>query len=289
LLSDNSKKGYAGPVEAAIGELERVAASHWQAPEESRLGGWLLRAGGGFTGRANSALAVGDPGVPLDDALAAVCDWYQARGLPAMLAVPMGITGPSSPPHPLDDHLAERAWPLRAAPAFVMTADVRPHGLTGAPGVLSPSPPPIPPGTGLRMDSEPDEAWLGMYHYRGQKLPPVARKLLTSAAWQRFASIRDQAGGEPVAIARLSVAGGWAGITAVEVSPARRRQGLGTLITRAACAEAARQGVERVFLQVATGNTAALALYERNGFRYSHRYHYRIAPAAQDGPSAAVT
>ncbi|MCW2935114.1 MAG: GCN5-related N-acetyltransferase [Actinomycetia bacterium] len=262
-------------MEAAIGELERVAALHWRAPEESRLGGWLLRAGGGFTGRANSALAVGDPGVPLDDALAAVCDWYRARGLPAMLAVPMQIPGPSSPA--LDDHLAERAWLLRAAPAFVMTTDLRPHGTTGSPGVLSPSAPPMPPGTGLRMDTEPDKAWLGMYHYRGQELPPVARELLMSAGWQRFASIRDSSGA-PVAIARLSVADGWAGITAVEVSTAHRRQGLGSLITRAACAEAARQGVEHVFLQVETGNTAALALYERSGFRYSHRYHYRIAP-----------
>jgi GNAT superfamily N-acetyltransferase len=268
-------------VEAAMGELERVAALHWRAPEESRLGGWLLRAGGGFTGRANSALAVGDPGVPLDDALAVVADWYRARGLSAMIAVPMQIPGPTAPAHALDDHLAERAWLLRAAPAYVMTVDLRPHGPTGSPGVPSPSPlPPMPPGTGLRMDAEPDEAWLGMYHYRGQELPPVARELLMSAGWQRFVSIRVQSGGEPIAIARLSVAGGWAGITAVEVSPAHRRQGLGTLITRAARAEAARQDVARVFLQVETANAAALALYEQCGFRYSHRYHYRIAPTA---------
>jgi GNAT superfamily N-acetyltransferase len=276
LLTDNSKRRYAGRVEAAIGELERVAALHWRAPAERRLGGWLLRAGGGFTGRANSALAVGDPGVPLDDALAVVGDWYRARGLPAMLAVPMQIPGPTAPPSALDDQMAERAWSLRAAPAFVMTADLRLHGPAGSPGVTQA--PYMPPGTGLRMDPEPDEAWLGMYHYLGQELPPVARELLTSAAWQRFVSIRAHAGGEPIAIARLSVAGGWAGITAVEVSPAHRRRGLGTLITRAACAEAVRQDVARVFLQVETANTAALALYERSGFRYSHRYHYRIAP-----------
>jgi GNAT superfamily N-acetyltransferase len=198
-----------------------------------------------------------------------------------MLAIPMPVPGPAAPPSALDDQLAERGWSLRAAPAFVMTADLRLHRPTGSPGATRA--PDMPPGTGLRMDPEPDEAWLGMYHYRGQELPPVARELLTSAAWQRFASIRAHAGGEPIAIARLSVAGGWAGITAVEVSPAHRRRGLGSLITRAACAEAARQGVERVFLQVETANAAALALYQRCGFRYSHRYHYRIAPAAQAG------
>ena len=254
----------------AIGALERVAALHWRAPEEERLGGWLLRAASGFTGRANSALAVGDPGVPLDAALAAVGGWYGARGLTPMIAVPTPLPGPGSAPRALDDHLSQRAWSTRPVPAFVMTADL--PGPAGAPD--------LPQGTGLRMDAEPHDAWLAMYHYRGQELPFVARELLMSAEWQRFASIWDEAAGEPVAIARLSVAGEWAGITAVEVPAARRRQGLGTLITRAACAEAAAHGVDRVFLQVETGNAAALALYERIGFRYSHRYHYRIAPAA---------
>jgi predicted GNAT family acetyltransferase len=119
-----------------------------------------------------------------------------------------------------------------------------------------------------------------MYHYRGQQLPPVARELLVSAPWQSFASIRD-ATGEPLAIARLSVGGGWAGITAVEVAQAQRRRGLGTLITRAVCAVAADHGVTRVFLQVETGNSAAQALYERCGFRYSHWYQYWIVPAPQ--------
>ena len=252
--------------DAGIGELERAAALHWRAAEEERLGDWLLRAAGGFTGRANSALAIGDPGLPADDALAAVTGWYQARGLRPMIAVPQPLSGP---PGCLDTHLKERSWPSRAAPAYVMTARLSSHSPA--------SYPPLPEGTQARFDPEPDDAWLGMYHYRGQELPPVARDLLLSAAWQSFASIRD-ASGEPVAIARLSVAGGWAGITAVEVSPARRREGLGTLITQAACARAAGQGIARVFLQVEVENAPALALYERCGFRYSHRYAYRLAP-----------
>ena len=47
------------------------------------------------------------------------------------------------------------------------------------------------------------------------------RDVLTSAPVQAFASIR--AGDDVLAIARLSIADGWAGITAVEVQPARRR------------------------------------------------------------------
>jgi ribosomal protein S18 acetylase RimI-like enzyme len=32
-------------------------------------------------------------------------------------------------------------------------------------------------------------------------------------------------------------------------------------------------------LQVEEGNAQARALYKRIGFRDSHRYHYRVAPA----------
>ena len=99
--------------------------------------------------------------------------------------------------------------------------------------------------------------------------------MLTSAQEQAFISIRAESG--VLAIARLSIAGGWAGLTAVEVDPARRRAGLGLAITAAACAEAVARGVRRVFLQVEVGNAGARALYERCGFRYSHRYHYRMA------------
>jgi N-acetylglutamate synthase len=191
-----------------------------------------------------------------------------------MIAVPLPLPlagdGSSPPGQGLDHFLAQRNWGTRSAPAFVM---VGPAG-----GGAGPSP--APAGTALAIDAEPDDAWLAMYHYRGQAgLPPVARRVLRSAPWQGFASLRLPSG-EPVAIARVSVGGGWAGITAVEVSPQRRRQGLGTLITRAACAQAARRGAQRVFLQVEVDNAAAQAMYQRCGFTYSHRYHYRVAPAA---------
>jgi N-acetylglutamate synthase len=251
--------------------LERTAAEHWRGTEEEWLGGWLLRAAGGFTGRANSALPLGDPGLPLHDALDAVTRWYRARGLPPMIAIPLSLDTDSAGCQ-LDNQLSERTWLTRPGPAFVMVADLD-HG-----GV--PAPRPLPPGAEFRVDAEPDDAWLGLYHYRGQeRQPPVLRKLLTSAPFQLFASIRSGRGhGDVLAIGRLSVAAGWAGITAVEVDTAQRRAGLGTALTRAICAEAASHGVRQAFLQVEIDNTAARVLYERCGFRYSHRYHYRIAP-----------
>lgn len=256
-----------GPVQT-ITELERMAATHWRGTEEQWLGDWLLRAAGGFTGRANSALPLGEPSLPLDEALAAVIKWYHARGLPPMIVVPVALEA-DSPGQALDDHLAKRNWSTRPGTAFVMVADLPLAGRRGA----------CLPATGaVQVADEPDDDWAAMYHYRGQDdLPPIARMVLTSAERQSFVSIRS--GDEVLAIARLSLSDGWAGITAVEVNPAHRRQGLGTAITAAACREAACHGTSNVFLQVEVTNAAARALYERLGFRYSHRYHYRVAPS----------
>jgi N-acetylglutamate synthase len=254
-------------------ELERLAAQHWRGSEEEKLGDWLLRAAGGFTGRANSALPLGDPGLPLDEALAVVSDWYRTRRLPPMIAVPLPLDGAEVPAEGtvlchLDSHLSERTWVTRPGSAYVMTA-----GLGGVP-----THPELPGDAEFRVDAEPDGAWLAAYHYRGQKRqPPAIRRVLMSAPSQAFASIRF--GAEPVAIGRLSISEGWAGITAVEVDPGWRRTGLGRALTLALCAEAVSRGAARVFLQVETVNTAALRLYEHCGFTYSHRYHYRLSPS----------
>jgi GNAT superfamily N-acetyltransferase len=248
-------------------ELERAAAAHWQGTEQEWLGEWLLRAADGFTGRANSALALGDPAAPLDEALDYVSGWYRARGLPAMIAVPLPLPD-DSPALGLDAELADRGWAIRPGPAFVMVADLP----------LTPAGSGLPAGAVVTADASPDEAWLARYHYRGADTqPPVMRDVLTSASEQAFIGIRAESG--VLAIARLSIAEGWAGLTAVEVDPGRRRAGLGRAITEAACAEALGRGARRVFLQVEVGNAGARALYERSGFRYSHRYHYRMAPA----------
>jgi ribosomal protein S18 acetylase RimI-like enzyme len=257
-------------------ELERAAAAHWQAPEQARLGEWLLRAAQGFTGRANSALPVGDPGLPLPGAVEAVTSWYRRRGLPPMIAVPLDLPADQTARgHRLDDFLAERSWVLRSSPAFVMTADIR--------DIPSPTPDIV-----IQLDPEPDPGWLALYRYRGQDLPPIARTLLLSAPWQAFASVRPPGppagrppgppAGQAVAVGRVSVAGSWGAISAVEVDAAWRRQGLAVAITCALAAAAARRGARRVLLQVEATNTSARALYERCGFRDAHRYHYRVAP-----------
>jgi ribosomal protein S18 acetylase RimI-like enzyme len=244
-----------------VEDLERAAARHWQAPDVEPLGEWQLRAAAGFTGRANSALPLGDPGRPLPEAITAVERWYRRRDLRPMIVLPQGAG-----PEQLEDHLTERAWLPRSGPAFVMTADIASLPASQAAVEFAP---------------EPDAAFLGLYRYRGQDLPPIARTLLMSASWQAFGSIRRD--GRAVAVGRISVArqenGTLLGVlTAVEVDAEYHRRGLGTAITAGLAAAAAAQGAHRILLQVETGNDPARALYLRCGFTDSHCYHYMMAP-----------
>lgn len=248
-------------------ELEQRAAGTWRAPRSERMGDWLLRAAEGFTGRANSALAVGDPGRPLADAVEAVRAWYAGLGQRAMIAVPFGMEGPAGE---LDGLLDDLGWSLRDGPAIVMTA--HPAAIAGRPP-SSASARAVPP---VSVADAPGETWLGMYHYRGQELPPVARRLLVSAPWQAFASVRED--GQTIAIGRVAADAGWAGITAVETDPGHRRRGLASAVTAALATLAVEHGATGLFLQVEDGNAAARTLYEGMGFVGHHRYLYRVGP-----------
>ncbi|MCZ2819270.1 GNAT family N-acetyltransferase [Modestobacter sp. VKM Ac-2977] len=241
-----------------VPELELLAARGWQALAEERLGDWLLRAGGGFTGRANSALVVGDPGLPLPEAVAAVTRWYDDRGLRPSAQLP-GVQSRRA------DAAFDAAGWTRDEDVLVLTAPIGRPAEPAVPVDLSPT---------------PDDAWLAGYRHRGAALPPVARQVLTSAADVVFASVRlDPAPAPLAAVARGALTDGWLGVTAVTVAEEHRRRGLATAVMAALGRWAAGRGAHSVYLQVTAGNAPARALYRQAGFIEHHRYHYRHRPA----------
>ncbi|HVV74905.1 MAG TPA: GNAT family N-acetyltransferase [Mycobacteriales bacterium] len=243
-------------------EIEQLAAFGWRAAETVRLGEWLLRASSGFTRRANSALAIGDPGCELDQALATLSDWYAERDLPPVVMIAEGASPPG-----LADALAERGWgPL--SHSHVMTGEVA-HALRAMPAAIGQA---VGTGLELRLDETPDDAWYACYSESSQPVTDVARRVLEGHPAVLFASLR--AGDRAVAVARASVDARWTGLAAVRVTEARRRRGLGAAITLAACKEAARRGGRHVYLQVEVDNAAAIALYRRLNLRVHHDYRY---------------
>ena len=252
-----------------VDDLELVMAEHWRPLERADLGRWRLRAADGFTSRANSALAVGSPGVPLPDAVAAVERFYRERGLVPLVALPHPAGGLGEGGE-LVERLAGRGWGVRT-PTLVLTAAT--DDLPGAGEV------PLPAGLRTAASAAPDEAWLGTYHYQGApEVPPAGRRVLVSADEQVFVRVLD--GPRTVAVARGSLSPGWAGITAVETVPEHRRRGLARRLLAEVADWARARGAVSTYLQVAEGNAAARALYERAGFAVHHAYHYRVAPSA---------
>jgi ribosomal protein S18 acetylase RimI-like enzyme len=248
---------------ATVEEVQRIGALGWRALEQATVGDWLLRASGGFTGRANSALALGVPGRPLDEAIDAVEAWYADRDLPTRIQL-VDRDAPSG----LADRLDARGWG-ESPDVYVMTAELG-HVLRAAPTLAD---------LEVRVDTEPDDTWLSCYRQDGVTPRTLVREILTNHPAAVFASLRE--GGRCVAIARGCVDDRWAGIHAVEVVPSERGRGLGAIATAAALRWCGQRGARRTYLQVSVDNTPAVQLYERLNFGVHHHYRYREGPTLE--------
>jgi N-acetylglutamate synthase len=290
------------PTAHAVLALERAADEAWPAPVRDRMGDWLLRSAGGWTGRANSALPIGDPDRPLDAALDAVVDWYAQRGQPALVNVPLPLAAP------VGSALHERGWGARPL-TLVQTAPLA--GLLAAPA----RPTGLP---AVELTNTPSEQWLALAEAREAarstsgrdtgaepateptpatepgptpatepgpgSLSAAARHVITAVDQVRFASVYDDPGPhgrrELLAIARGTVTGPdrWLGIALVEVMPDARRRGLARHMIRALAEWGAGVAAKKSFLQVEERNTCAVALYRRLGFTTHHTYLTRVLP-----------
>lgn len=246
-------------------DLEEVAALGWQGLETERLGGWLLRAAGGWTGRANSALPLGDPGLDPEAAIDTVVTWYRARALRPLFQVPVPLAAD------LDARLDARGWDYRYGPGGIhlMSGDIAAI-LDGAGAVRTDLPP-------VRLHPEPTPGWLSVYRYRGGALPPVAAEVLVHAAAPVFAEVVEN--GATVATGRGAVAAGWLGISAMETTATARRRGLARHVLLALLRHGAGAGARHVYLQVSADNAGAVSLYSGLGLTVHHNYHYRALPS----------
>ncbi|MEP6762536.1 MAG: GNAT family N-acetyltransferase [Sporichthyaceae bacterium] len=233
-------------------DMQRICWAGWPAREIEALGEWALRAHGGITGRANSAMAVGDPGVPVPEALRAVEAWYAERGFPALLQLPLG--------DPANLAMAEAGWP-RLHVTVVQVAPIAP--------VLARVPEPTMRAV---VEPTPSRDWLSVMHDLDDDVDGHV-SILAAPPVVGFAML--YAGSEPLAIGRVSVEGEWCGITSVDVVPAARRRGLGSQVMAALLGWAQQQGATSSYLQVRAANPGALKLYDALGYVTHHPYGYR--------------
>lgn len=229
------------PVRASeIRALEHAAALAWPGLEQHWHDGWLLRAAGGYTSRANSA-------VPLDfsatlAALPAIADWYAERSLAPWLALP-------------DRLLAMRAEGIKHTRVMVLD--------------LAASMPGSEPDPAVTLLERPDQAWLTCY----QRDVPAAVLTAVVDGVVVFASAADAAVGRG-AVTSSPDGTGWLGISAVRVDPGQRRRGHARTVCRTLLGWGARHGASRAYVQVLDDNPGAIALYHSLGFRLHHQHRY---------------
>jgi N-acetylglutamate synthase len=261
------------PAAREVLALEVTSSRGWRAQEvETSSDGWLLRADRGWTGRANSALALRTVRRSLDDVLAEVTAWYAERGLPARIQVPQPAAERAD--NALSGALARRGW-TGADHTDVLVARLdlladRTRQPAGGPSHQTKA-------VNIRLDARPDDAWLAAYHYRGRgPLPAGAADLLSRHDHVTFA--RAELDGALVAIGRGAVDDGWLGITAVDVDASYQRLGLATAVVGALGRWAASGGAARAYVQTDQANDGAQRFFHGLGLFRHHSYLYRSAP-----------
>ncbi len=236
---------------ASARETEGHGVSLWPRLETEPLGEWLLRIEPQPEGRprrrANSCLAMGDPGVPVAEAAARIETFYARRGRDPGAQVEEGSE--------TDQALRALGWremprgrselwlgPLASARRKLRSAAAR------------------------AARTEADRPWL-------EESDHLARAGLGPPA-------------EPVAVIEGAVDHDWLGIHGLHVVPTRRRRGLGSLVLAELLGWGAERGARTVWLHVETDNDAAGALYAGLGMARHHGCRYLRPPdrGAGTGP-----
>lgn len=299
--------------------LELRCAEAWPAVIEEKVGNWRLRAAADprpashpregqvrtsnrtsndtqvgddgnaapavpFTGRANSALAVGDPGQPVAKALKTACEFAHSHGIPPVV---QAIEGSET-----ERKIAEAGWVPHAGHAAGHVVSVLTGRLgDGAPEVtLSPSPSPgwweLTVGTTRPSPAQRHVLTTGEVAFGtvGAGLVPAGRPEPAttddhSANCPPEAAARGRtrtSAGRPSGAVRAAIAGDVLFVARLAVRPRYRRQGLAKALMAACGPWAAERGAKACVLQVAVGNEPALALYRALGFEEHHRYRYWV-------------
>ena len=255
------------PDTAPVLLAETLAHRTWPCREEEAYGAWTLRAADGYSRRANSALAIGEPPHGIDAALDQVTRWYESREIePCVKITPLASAS-------LLDALVARKWTV-ATPSLVL----RKSGEKVAKATRDPN---------VSWTTVVSDEWFEPLSTWDEELPEQGahhRALLERMPHPRFAVLRDD--GHVAGALVASVDGDQAHLYDLVVDPILRGKGAGSAFFGQILSDLFQDGIAAVTLQVLETNEVARRLYQRTGFVEVHRYHYRVPPC-EDGEKSS--
>jgi N-acetylglutamate synthase len=246
------------PLRTTAEELERYALPGWLGLNEP-LGEWTLRAAHGFTSRANSCLAVGDPRMPMGAAAAKIVAFSSAHGIAPKAEV---IAGSQT-----EANLRAIGWTETSA------TDVLVCRLSDLLGQQLPDP-------AVQVAETLTEPWQAAYQRScpNDVDPAILRMILDGHPPRAFGGVaRDDE--RVLAIGRGHLNAPWLGLASLWTDPDHREHGLATKLVIALGHWAARRGGRYVYLHVASTNEQVRGWCIPLGFALHHRNRYLRAPA----------
>lgn len=235
----------------ALRRLERFSISALPARASWELPGWFCLADdGGYVGRVNSATPL-----PAEEpaGIAEVAASYADRNLPPL------VRWTPEASHETAGQLSKAGWQT-GREVLVMTRRL-PAADAGA-------------GADVELNEEASKGWESTYAAAFEANEGSSRLRLALAAPndKRFAELRKN--GLTAGVGLGLCMNGTIGLFDVLTAPDFRRQGVARRIMQALLAWGEEMGADLAFLQVASGNGAAVRLYEQLGFATAYTYVY---------------
>jgi ribosomal protein S18 acetylase RimI-like enzyme len=243
--------GKGAPLTLRVLELDQICNLTWPATEELENSGWLMRAAGGVTNRANSVLPlVADLEAGslknFAEKFSVAQEFYRVRNLPTIFQVAL----------PTWQVLAEKLRSMGAVETIhgnTMVADLTSSKLS------------VPPGIEIVQSDQISMDWLEV-----QPTPGI-ENVMSRCEATYLTVVKN---GKAIATCRFALAKGWSSITRVYVNQDFRGQGLAKAIVGAALEASFEQGATKALLQVEASNAIAIGVYESLGFNFHHEYSY---------------
>lgn len=251
---------------ATTRRLEELTLNTSPAIHQSLYDGWLLRASGTDTRRANSATVMQLSTLPLEEKIAYVEAWYRRHGQSAIFR----LTEALAPPE-LDGLLAGHGYALEVE-TWVMTKDLTQGFPPGNYHLLN--------GAQLLERSE-TEGLEDLHRMKAASAELQAQDAQRQALWkgpQVFLSLKTSHGIASTGMARLDA--GHLGIFSMRTARKARNKGYASILVAYLLAWGLEQGATSAFLQVDQTNLGAIAVYKKFGFSPVYAYWHRVQKTA---------
>jgi N-acetylglutamate synthase len=244
-----------------IRHLERLTLQTSPAIAEAHYDGWVLRASGTDTRRANSVTQLERGALPLEEKVAHCEAWYRRENQAPIFRLTSALSDPE-----LDQLLAVRGYD-REGETHIMTAPV---DATGA----------SQPADSTRLvERSQEEGIADLHRLKGSSTSLAQQDLKRQQQWDKPQTyIAVERDGDIVCCGLARCDGDYLGIFNMRTAERERGRGHAKLLVGALFAWGKAQGAKRAFLQVDQANVPALKVYRSYGFTPLYNYWYRVRP-----------